>query len=219
MKYDKNQIIDKFDNAKKILIGIGNEFSVLDGDGNYNENKAEEVLAAYNVMAKKLGEKDYYILTLCTDELIYKSELDSDRIVAPCGSIGRLQCPKGCDNKIYDEKEKTCSVCGESLVPNTVNAPTYVEEGYLTQWGNYTAWLQKTLNREILIFDLGSGIYYPSVLRFPFEKVTFYNNKANLVRINESISQIPQELADKAYNEHYNAVEYCKNGFVEWDNI
>ena len=123
MKYDKNQILDKFDNAKKVLIGIGNEFSVLDDDGNYNENKAEEVLAAYNVMAKKLGEKDYYILTLCTDDLIYKSKLDSDRIVAPCGSIGKFQCPKGCDHKIYDEQKETCSVCGESLVPNTVICP------------------------------------------------------------------------------------------------
>ena len=60
---------------------------------------------------------------------------------------------------------------------NNVYAENYDESGYLDQWGHYRKWLQGTLNRRLFVLELGVGMRFPSVVRWPFEKVAFFNQK------------------------------------------
>jgi len=66
------------------------------------------------------------------------------------------------------------------------------------KWENYLKWLQNTLNKELLIIELGASFLNPEVIRFPFEKTCLYNNKAYLVRVNSVFYQIPEEINQKS---------------------
>ena len=65
--------------ADLVLVGIGTEFSKKNA-------RKEEIMEAYRKLADLLKGKNYFLLTVNTDDLIFESAIDSERIVAPCGS-------------------------------------------------------------------------------------------------------------------------------------
>lgn len=69
--------------------------------------------------------------------------------------------------------------------------------GDSNRWEEYMQWLSRTLNHNLLIIELGVSLSSPGIIRFPFEKTCFYNNKAKMIRVNTSIYQIPEEISDK----------------------
>ena len=83
-----------------------------------------------------------------------------------------------------------------------------MEEGYLPQWQKYTKWLTLTLNHRLCILELGVGMNLPNVIRWPFEKVAFYNQKASFFRINESLYQIAEDMGDKGIGIEENACDF-----------
>ena len=103
-----------------------------------------------------------------------------------------------------------CPCCGQPLVFNNVLAENYQENGYLPQWNQYTKWLQGTLNRKLTVFELGVGMKYPTVIRWPFEKTVFFNKKAVMYRVHDRLYQITEELKDKAYCICQNPLDFVK---------
>ena len=67
-----DEVKEKIKEADKLLIGLGHEFSST-------SEKKEQLLEAYQQLAKMLQDRDYFIVTLCLDDVIYESELDRDR--------------------------------------------------------------------------------------------------------------------------------------------
>lgn len=65
------------------------------------------------------------------------------------------------------------------------------------RWNEYTQWLQMTLNKDMLLIELGVGFELPTLVRWPFEKIALYNNKAYLYRVNEIFPQLPDDIAKK----------------------
>lgn len=92
-----------------------------------------------------------------------------------------------------------CELCGADLSFNLLDSKKYLEEGYLEQWKIYMKWLQGTLNRKLCVIEAGVGMKLPSVIRWPFEKTVFYNQKANMFRIHEKFYQVNEEVAERAY--------------------
>lgn len=244
-----------------VLIGIGTEFSQrydgMESDDFYGpllkqsekEENAEQirqylqfhysrrhsderVLLAYEKLSDLLKGKNYFIVSLCTDDLIYRSGLDRDRIVTPCGGYRAMQCGKECvtdqeplvtdehvmealltsiDQCNGDVNEIDFPVCAECTKPlwfNLISSPDYKEEGYLPQWQVYTKWLQGTLNRNLCILELGVGLQFPQVIRFPFEKIGFYNQKARFFRIHSRLYQLTEELKDRGTAIAQNPVDF-----------
>lgn len=68
------------------------------------------------------------------------------------------------------------------------------------QWDLYNKWLSATLNKKLLLLELGEGFLTPNVFRWPFEKVTFINQKSELFRINELLPQIPDNITERAHS-------------------
>ena len=101
-----------------------------------------------------------------------------------------------------------CPACGKPLVLNNIFTESYDENGYLPQWQLYTKWLQGTLNRKLVILELGVGMKFPSVIRWPFEKVAFFNNKAQLYRINEKLYQLSEDLKGKGTAIPKNSIDW-----------
>lgn len=201
MRDIKNEI----EQADYVLVGIGSEWKAQEGMEN-------TILEAYNKLADILKDKNYYIVTTCYDDIIFDSDLKKEQITAPCGSIRRYQCENGCTGVIKSEdevnKDSKCPVCGGQYVKNIVKADKYNEEGYMDSWKNYGTWLSRTLNRKVVILELGTDFTYPTVIRWAFEKVVMINNKAYMYRINEKFWQLTEEINEKAESIKMNSIDY-----------
>lgn len=142
-----------------------------------------------------------------------KRETYAQRIVAPCGNETWRQCSRACTKDIWEPGEvpdDICPHCGAPLTGNTVDAQPYIEEGYLPQWNRYMQWLSGTLNKKLLILELGVGFQNPGVVRFAFEKTAYFNQKARMYRVNQTFSQITEELQGKAISIPENSAEWVE---------
>lgn len=264
-----NKVRDAVKEADLVLVGIGTEFAESFQemfeqpfykkliDEAQSEDNAEQIcqylkyhylrknenstiISAYNSLADILDGKNYFVVSLCTDDYIYKSKLDQKKIVTPCGGYRAFQCGKECvtdqeplfyDINVFDElflsiessrgelsniDFPVCAECCRPLWFNQIGTPEYKEEGYLPQWEYYTKWLQGTLNKKLCILELGAGMQYPQIIRFPFEKVTFFNQKALLFRVHSKLYQMTEELKDKGFSIAENPIDFLlKNSFLQ----
>lgn len=190
---------------------------------------------SYNALAKLVNDKNYFIVSLCMDDRIYEAQLDRQRIVTPCGGFRKMQCDHNCSGKLVDMPlesyeavlkyyrkeiplsalhEPTCETCGDKLRFNQLGVSKYAEEGYLEQWDSYTKWLQGTVNKKLCVLELGVGLEYPKIIRFPFEKIVFYNQKAFMYRIHPMVYQVGGEISDRGIGIRENPVDFLIKGFV-----
>lgn len=184
---------------------------------------------AYKNLENLLADKNYFIISLCMDDYIYETGLDKNRIVAPCGGFRKMQCDNNCSHILSDIlqesyeavlqyyrkelpidalREPICSRCGSKIRFNQIGVTQYAEEGYLERWSEYTKWLQGTVNRRLCVLELGVGMEYPTVIRFPFEKIIFYNQKAFLYRVHPMLYQIGEEIGDRGCALKGNPVDF-----------
>lgn len=238
--------------SDKILVGLGEEWKV---SRELSAAQKERILRAYQALYDLIHDKDYFIITMATDAVIYDTPLGSsreqvtsaderaadlsscsgigeallekmdqvfpkkeipadtrrDRIVAPCGNETWRQCSLSCTKDIWEPGEipdDRCPHCGAPLTGNTIEARTYIEEGYLPWWERYTRWLANTLNHATLILELGVGFDHPGVIRFPFEKTAFFNQKAFLYRVHRRFPQTTEELGERALGIRENSPEW-----------
>ena len=75
-------------------------------------------------------------------------------------------------------------------------------------WNGYMNWLSRTLNRKLVILELGEGFMNPTVVRWPFEKTVAINNKARMYRVHKTFYQVPDEIKEKAVAVKADSVEF-----------
>ena len=123
-------------------------------------------------------------------------------------------------NDGYSDKEKMwqelaeampqCPMCKQVMSINVVKTNNYSPEGYRESWDSYMSWLQKTLNRKLVMLELGEGFDTPTVIRWPFEKVASVNNKATLIRVNDKVWQISEDIEAKAIPVNMSAIAFVE---------
>lgn len=192
------------------------------------EKKKNRTTEAYRNLYELVKDKNYFIVTTCIDGYIEEAGFDLSRVVEPCGNYRRLQCSQKCTEELWDSenialeirkkleeegtlegiKQPVCPHCGKPMAFNYIVTENYAEEGYLPQWEKYTKWLQGTVNRRLCILELGVGMNLANVIRWPFEKVAFYNQKSFFFRINEKLYQLTKEIADKGVSIEENARDF-----------
>lgn len=93
-----------------------------------------------------------------------------------------------------------CSKCGKPADFNRIhpNKKNLYCEHYLPEWESYRKWLSCTLNKKLLLLEFGTDFTYPQLIRWPFEKTALLNQKAYLIRVQENLSNIPEELKGRA---------------------
>ena len=216
MENVKTEVMEKIKEAQKVLIGIGKEWALRDDEKDIRfchltDPSQADLKAAYEALYDLIKEKDYYIVTTLTDGAVYEMPFDKNRIVAPCGNIHWRQCSMACTKDIWEESEvpdDVCPHCKAPLTGNTIKAETYIEEGYLPRWKDYMKWQTGTINRSLVILELGEGFATPTVMRWPFEKIIYFNRKSRLYRINESFYQLPKEAEERGVSVHENSVRW-----------
>lgn len=198
-------------------------------------NRSDRVKAAYKVLEGLLQGKNYFIVSTRIDDCIYDTELEKEKIVTPCGGYRFWQCADGCEHTVYKRNGQLlkkindylegkgnleeievplCSTCGKQMIHNNIKAQNYVEEGYLEEWNNYRRWLQGTVNRKLCVLELGVGMKYPSVIRWPFEKMIFFNQKSTLFRVHSKLYQLTEEIKDRGYKIEEKPIDFLINRFV-----
>ena len=169
---------------------------------------------AYKTLFDMLDGKNYFVVatTMNPSFLPYAKP---DRVVMPCGSAMKM-----CDEVLSESKNQEAFMqsldayikgeislgeiafvkneSGEIVPFNNVMAPNYKEDGYLPAWNIYMRWLQGTMNRKVCLLELGAGLDYPSVFRFPFEKMTYFNQKAKCFRVHSFLYQLTEEMAERS---------------------
>lgn len=163
------ELKDKINQADVILIGIGEEFLT-------SENSETDILNAYENIATICENKNYFVVSLCDDDIIYSSGIKIDKVSAPFSP-----------NETANEDE------GKS------------------QWDKYMLWLSCTLNKKLLVLELGVLLNAPHIIRWPFEKTVMLNNKAELIRINKTMPNVPAEISEKSTGIKVDAVDFCLN--------
>lgn len=244
-----SEIADRIRSAEMVLIGIGNEFSPTlpelkldDAALPYEKSEyysslgdGDAVICAYKRLRELVGVKPYFVVTLNTDNLVYRGGFERDLVVAPCGSMEKMQCEEHIVEaapvrekvleeirKLPAEKQKdrestalilekyaVCPICGKPLRFHIKSEEGYLESGYLDQWQKYNRWLSCTLNWKLCVLELGVGFEYPQVIRWPFEKITYFNQKSELIRVHSRLSQTASELGERGISVECSPVEFC----------
>lgn len=222
MRYE--EIVQKIKESPILLIGIGRELQVdagilgVEADtaeyaerlNRFIEQDEKKLLVPYKEAYETLKEltenKNYFIVTTNTDGMLERMGFQPERIVSPCGSVHRMQC-ENLEHGVW-ENSAECPVCGKRGVLNIVKNKPYNENGYLKQWEGYTGWLQKTINRNIFILELGEGFETPTVIRWPFEKIAFINQKAVFARVNSRLPQISEEIKERAFSVNEDSMQF-----------
>ncbi|MCH5257740.1 MAG: hypothetical protein J1D87_10625 [Lachnospiraceae bacterium] len=201
------------------------------------ESYPDEVLdQAYSNLKKIIDGKNYFIITTAIDDYVYRYDFDEKRIVSPCGGFQKMQCDVNCcgqlskpDNTAFEKvksyfnhkiplnelQKPICEVCGREKRFNQIGVSKYAEEGYLSQWELYTKWLQGTVNKKTCVIELGVGMQFPTIIRWPFERIVYYNQKAFLYRIHSSLYQLEEKIGNRGTGIKEKPVKFLANGFVK----
>jgi len=76
------------------------------------------------------------------------------------------------------------------------------------EWNGYMNWLSRTLNRKLVILELGEGFLQPTLIRWPFEKTVMINQKACMYRVHKTFYQIADEIKERAVAVRMDSVEF-----------
>lgn len=195
-----------------------------------NSSEKETILKAYQQVKSLVENSNYFIVDMTKHGLIHQIGIQEERIVCPMGDLEYLQCKNACcvdlykSNYVFEQESSTesilenykkgkyiCPKCGEKLIFNYYQKSNYVEARYLDNWNAYQIWLQKTLNKKLLIVELGVGLEYPQVIRFPFEKIAYYNQKSYFIRVHHRLPQIVKEIKERSNGISQNSIEFLNS--------
>lgn len=184
----------------------------------------DKLQQAYKNLFDLLNGKNYFVVATTTNRS-FTSLVRDGRFVMPCGSE-ECMCDEGLSAsteqiefleslEAYSKGKITMEDIqfvrdnsGEIIPFNNIYAPNYKEEGYLPQWSNYMRWLQGTMNRKVCLLELGAGLQFPSVIRFPFEKMTYFNQKATCFRVHKTLYHLTEEMAERSVSVSQNSVDF-----------
>ena len=194
------QIRQSIEQAQMVLVGIGTEFAVKEEaqedpfftellhiiESEIQTDPAAAALLAFHKSQKKAGgcekeqvQKAYEVLAdLLKDKNYFVISLCEDGLLEQAGLK---------ENRILTPAKE-----GEEETDSGVY-PT-------DSWETYTKWLQGTLNRNLVILELGVGMELPQLIRFPFEKVAYFNQKSCLYRVHSHLYQMTEEIKERGYS-------------------
>lgn len=185
-------------------------------------NKKLELI---NKLAQAVATKNIFVVSTCDLDVVRYSDFDKERIVTPCGTILKKECHVGCKRDVYsavEDYEKIykkltsmykadefdvmsimnvipiCEKCEATMEPNLLKMVSYSEEGYLKKWELYNKWLSGTVNRKLVMLELGENFNTPTVIRWPFEKIALINKKSLLIRVNKKFPMLVPEISETA---------------------
>ncbi|KGQ69647.1 Sir2 silent information regulator family NAD-dependent deacetylase [Chelonobacter oris] len=161
-------------------------------------------LPLYRQLLELVKTKNYFVLTTNVDAQFEKAGFAQERLFATQGDYGYLQCATGCHDKLYSNAELVrqwraqtvelkipialvpqCPICSGKMVMHLRIDQHFIEnEAWRQAQKRYTQFAQQSLQGSAVYLELGVGYNTPTIIRYPFEQMTFHNRDAVLIRLN-----------------------------------
>ena len=181
------------------------------GDLIWDKKRASEYLS-------KLNGKKIFLLTTNADHQFEKAGLPTEQVFATQGSYNLIQCKRGCHPKTYyavplfrqmEEARKDgriptelvpkCPVCGREMTMNLRADDHFVEdENWHAAEDRFSRFLSACMDGNTVLLELGVGFNTPTIIRFPFEKLTREHGNIRLIRLSRSKAMVPASLGERA---------------------
>ena len=165
-----------------------------------------------------LKGKKLFLLSTNADRQFEKAGLSAEQVFATQGTYDRIQCKRGCHPKTYDATElfrrmerarqngkipgelvPKCPVCGGDMEMNLRVDDCFVEdEDWHAAEERFSRFLSECINGKTVLLELGVGFNTPTIIRFPFEKLTRQHRNISLVRLSRSKAMVPASLGKRA---------------------
>ena len=172
----------------------------------------------YADLLRLVQNKDYFVLTTNVDHSFQKAGFAKSRLFYTQGDYGLWQCSIPCHSKTYDNEEAVrqmvkeqkdrrvptallprCPVCGAPMAMNLRSDMSFVEdEGWHAASERYAAFIRRHGTERLLFLELGVGGNTPSIIKYPFWRMTAQWPQAFYVCINRGEAFCPREIADRA---------------------
>ena len=177
-----------------------------------------DVTPLHKTLLNALRDKKLFLLSTNVDGQFEKAGLPAEQIFATQGSYRKIQCRRGCHPKTYDAEKlfrqmdqarrnakippymvPKCPVCGGEMTMNLRSDNYFVqdEEWYAAE-DRFSRFLSECVNQKTVLLELGVGFNTPTIIRFPFEKLSREHENISLIRLSRSKAMIPQSLGDRA---------------------
>ena len=163
-------------------------------------------------------EKDYFVVTTNVDHCFQKAGFEKARLFYTQGDYGLFQCSVPChqqtyqndtavrrmaaeqrDQRVPSELLPRCPRCGEPMSVNLRCDDRFVQdEGWYDARERYESFLNRHTGHPVLYLELGVGGNTPSIIKYPFWRLTAGNPFAHYACVNLFDAFAPPELGRRA---------------------
>lgn len=171
----------------------------------------------YSALYELVKNKDYFVITTNVDHQFQIAGFDKQRLFYTQGDYGLFQCSVPCHNKTYDNKElilkmvesqkdmkipselvPKCPVCGNLMEMNLRADDKFVQDdGWYAHATAYQDFIDKTKGKKVVLIEIGVGYNTPVIIKYPFERMTYFDKNTHLIRINKDYAVCSDEIKDK----------------------
>lgn len=184
----------------------------------------------YRKLLELVGNKNYFVITTNVDAQFRKAGFDKNRIFEVQGDYGLMQCAAGCHDTLYDNSETViainanakdftvdsqfvprCPVCGGRMdVHIRVNSHFVENADWHDMMERYCSFVDNNKKSRLVLLEFGVGFNTPTIIRFPFERITYTNPNATLIRVNQSYPQSADEISSQTISFAENSTTVLK---------
>ncbi|MFU2205140.1 Sir2 silent information regulator family NAD-dependent deacetylase [Streptococcus pluranimalium] len=184
----------------------------------YHNRYEDGPLPLYENLFRLVKDKDYFVITTNVDGQFMKAGFDPHRFFEVQGNYGEFQCSVPCKPLVYDNKDQVlkmlmatnanleipsqllpvCPNCGAPLTRHLRIDHGFVQdETWYRQQKHYASFLEGLQDRKVILLELGVGYNTPTIIRYPFENLTYHLPQAKLLRFNQTDTEGVKENAHK----------------------
>ncbi len=103
------------------------------------------------------------------------------------------------DMRVPSELIPRCPKCGKPMTMNLRSDDTFVEDfGWHEAASRYTDYVQKHLDKPLLLLELGVGGNTPGIIKYPFWRITAQNPDAFYICLNFGEAECPRQIDERS---------------------
>lgn len=158
----------------------------------------------YGQLLELVRDKEYFVITTNVDAQFEKAGFEPERLFAVQGDYREMQCARACHRRVYSNLEAVkgilettqgmtipassvprCPVCGGKMEMHLRVDEYFIEDdAWHRAARRYEGFLSRHAKGNLVLLELGVGFNTPTIIRYPFEELAFFNPGALLVRMN-----------------------------------